>query len=354
VTDPAAVLRHGFHRLVVQQVVDETEDTRSFVLTVPSELADTFAYRPGQFCTVRVHIGDDEHLRSYSMSSATAVGDPFTLTIKRVPDGLVSNWLLDHVAVGDELELTRPAGVFCPRDSNAPVLAFCGGSGVTPVISIAKHVLATTDRPVRVLYANRTASSVIFDRDLADLADRHADRLDLRRHHDDVAGYLDADAIGAFAAEAPDSDVYICGPTPFMDLVESTLLGAGVGADRISIERFVNSHEISAIGPDGHDEEADAADGEDVPSEVTIILKGKRHEVEYRAGDTLLNTARRGGLSAPFSCEAGNCATCIAQLTEGRATMRVNDALTEEEVADGFVLTCQGVPDTPSVTVRYE
>jgi ferredoxin-NADP reductase len=354
VTAPEAVGRHGFHRLVVERIVEETADTSSFVLAVPDDLADAFRYRPGQFCTVRVRIGDGDHLRSYSMSSAAEVGDPFTLTIKRVPEGLVSNWLLDHVGVGHELQLTRPAGVFCPRDGDAPMLGFCGGSGVTPVISIAKHVLATTERPVRLLYANRHADSVIFDATLADLAERHPGRLEVRHHLDVDAGYLDAAAVTEFVGEDLGADHYICGPAPFMDLVEATLVGEGVPADRISIERFVNAHELAALDESGHEESAAADDGGDVPSVVTIILKGKRHEVSYQAGDTLLNTARRGGLSAPFSCEAGNCATCMAMLHEGTATMRTNNALDDDEVAEGWILTCQAVPHGAVVTVEYE
>ena len=156
VPDHDQVLRaHGYHLLRVKRIVQETADTRSFVLDVPEELEETFRYRPGQFCTFRVHIGDDEHLRSYSMSSAPETDADLTVTVKRVAGGLVSNWLLDNVSEGDVLETTKPAGVFCVQDDERPVVAFCGGSGVTPVMSITKSLLASTQRPVRMLYANR-------------------------------------------------------------------------------------------------------------------------------------------------------------------------------------------------------
>lgn len=346
--DEAAVLRqHGFHSVVVAQLIDETADSRSFVLEIPGELADAFAYRPGQFCTVRAHVDEVELLRSYSMSSAPEVGDPMTLTVKRVPGGVVSNWLCDHVVPGTALELTRPAGVFCVRDGDRPIVAFCGGSGVTPVMSIVKSVLAGTDRHVRILYANRDRGSVIFDEAFTELLGRHPDQLDLELHFDDASGYLDRAVISAFVADTLDADCYLCGPAAFMDLVELTLLDAGVPPDHILIERFANP--TAAPTPSLPGEATD-----DVPAVVTVILKGKAQEIEYKAGDTLLNTARRGGLAPPFSCEAGNCATCMAMLRDGAVTMRANSALSVEEVNEGWVLTCQAVPHGATVTVEYE
>jgi ferredoxin-NADP reductase len=340
---------HGFHRLRVRRIVEETDDTRSFVLDVPDDLGPAFAYRPGQFCTFRVHLGDGEHLRSYSMSSAPATGDPLTVTVKRVPGGLVSNWFNDHVAEGDVLDVTRPAGVFCLGDEARPVVALCGGSGVTPVMSIAKTVLATTGRPLRLLYANRDRASVIFDAELRALRDRHPDRFELRHHYDSDAGYLDRAAVGGFVAGHLEGDFYVCGPGPFMDLVEATLLAAGVDPDRILIERFTPG----GSAPPATDAPAPSGDPEATET-VILILGGKKSTVDYRPGDTVLETARRGGLAPPFSCEAGNCATCMALLHEGDVTMRVNNALTPEEVEEGWILTCQALPRTRSLTVEYE
>jgi len=161
---------HGFHPLRVQRVVQETRDTKSFVFDVPTDLHDAFAYQAGQFCTFRLPVGDDELLRCYSMSSSPDVDAELVLTVKRVAGGRVSNWLLDEVREGDELALTRPAGVFTLRDRPTPIVAFAGGSGITPVISIVKSALATTGRRVRLLYANRDARSVIFQRQLDELA----------------------------------------------------------------------------------------------------------------------------------------------------------------------------------------
>jgi ferredoxin-NADP reductase len=353
VSDQNPVLRdHGYHSLRIIRVVGETHDASSFVLDIPDDLTETFRYRPGQFCTFRVHIDGEEQLRSYSMSSAPALDDHLAVTVKRVTGGLVSNWFLDHLHVGDRIEVTKPAGVFCPQESARPLVGLCGGSGITPVMSITKSVLATTQRSVRLLYANRDQDSVIFDDALTALCDVHPARLEARLHFDSVNGFVTADAITEFAGPLLDADFYVCGPGPFMDLAESTLQGLGVTPDRIFIERFlVDQQEKTAALID---EEARSGDAAAVPSEVTVMLGGKTVVVRYQPGDTLLETARRGGLRPPFSCEAGNCATCMAFLKEGSVRMRANNALTPEEVEEGWVLTCQSLPFGEAVTVEYE
>jgi ferredoxin-NADP reductase len=352
-TDHSSVLHaHGYHKLRVKDVVRETYDASSFVLDVPDELAATFEYRPGQFCTFRVPVEGAEQVRSYSMSSAPTIDADLTVTVKRVEGGLVSNWFLDHVGVGDLLEVTKPAGVFCPQTGvDRAVLGFCGGSGVTPVMSITKHVLADTDRSVRLLYANRDHESVIFDTAFSDLAAAHPVRFELQHHLDDAGGFLTADAIKAFVGGGVDADCYVCGPGPYMDLVESVLVDLGVPADRIFIERFL----VEQQEKDAAATATKAAGTEAAPPEaVTVILGGKTTVVKYQPGDTLLETARRGGLHPPFSCEAGNCATCMAFLREGSVRMRANNALTPEEVEEGWVLTCQSLPSGQTVVVEYE
>ncbi|WP_194903691.1 ferredoxin--NADP reductase [Catenulispora rubra] len=325
-----------FQRATVTRIVQETADARTYVLA-PHE--GPFEYRAGQFCTFRVRLNGTELLRSYSMSSAPETDSELMTTVKRIPGGQVSNWLHESLTEGDEVELTRPAGVFCLRETDAPLLGFAGGSGITPILSLAKSALATTGRRVRLLCADRDRDSMIFDKVLTDLAKRFPARFSVLRHLDVEHGWVNTAAVREFVGADGDGDCYVCGPTPFMDIVEAALPGPG----RIMIERFGGDAEAPAVEPGG-----------ELDGTVTIVLGRKRASVPRHAGETLLESARRAGLLPPFSCEAGNCATCIAQLTEGHATMRVNDALTEEEVAEGYVLTCQGVPDTPSATVVYE
>jgi ferredoxin-NADP reductase len=356
---------HGFHPLRVQRVVQETHDTKSFVFEVPADLRDAFAYDAGQFCTFRVPLGDEELLRCYSMSSSPDVDDEFTLTVKRVAGGRVSNWLLDEVREGDELALTLPAGVFTLRNHPTPSVAFAGGSGITPVMSVIKSALATTDRRVRLLYANRDHDSVIFRRELDALGAAHDGRLDVVHHLDSDAGFVHADLVRTFVGDDLDADFYLCGPAPFMDVIEDTLELAAIPSAQVFVERFAFASAARADAPPATpaaepDEEDEADAPGDAPAEpvttetVTIVLGGKTHEVRYQAGETFLETARRAGLRTPFSCESGSCATCMARLEVGEAKMRVNNALMPDEVDDGWILTCQGLPTSPTAKVVYE
>jgi ferredoxin-NADP reductase len=350
------IRRHSYHALTVLDVVEETADTRTFVMDVPESLADLYHYEPGQFCTVRANIGGDDVMRCYSMSSAPAIDDRLAVTVKRVPGGVMSNWLHDHVAAGDELEMMPPAGVFCEHPGDdGPIVAFCGGSGVTPVFSIVKQALHRGTRPVRLFYANRDEASVIFRAAIDELAAAHPDRLTVHHHLDAQTGYVSADDITSFLADTggTDAHVFICGPTPFMDLVEAGAATAGVPADRIAIERFLNAT-IDLPG-DADDEPADDEPSADAgPTQLTITIKRKRHVLEHVPGDTVLDAARRASLNPPYSCEQGNCATCMALVTTGSVTMRVNNALTPDEVAEGWVLTCQSLPLGPEVAVEYD
>jgi 3-ketosteroid 9alpha-monooxygenase subunit B len=341
--DPVALLHeHQYHPLAITEIVDETADTRSFVLDITPELTELFTYTAGQFCTFRATIDGDEVVRCYSMSSSPDVGDRFTTTVKRVPEGRMSNWMNDALAVGDTIDVLRPSGLFVLHEHDTPIVAFAGGSGVTPVISIIKSALATTSRPITLVYANRSADAVIFASELERLASESADRLSVHHHLDSEQGFLDAAQCAALVGDRADADFYICGPGPYMDVVEAGLSTLGAAPSQVFIERF----ELPEPAP-----AASEASGTDT---VVIRLEGSEHTVPYKAGDTVLETARSGGLNPPFSCEQGNCATCMAHLDRGEVKMRVNNALSPDEVADGWVLTCQSLPQSPEIAVDYD
>jgi 3-ketosteroid 9alpha-monooxygenase subunit B len=339
---------HGFHPLEIARVVHETADARSFVFDVPAALAPSYAYEAGQFCTFRVHVAEQTLFRCYSMSSSPAVDAQLQVTVKRVPGGAVSNWMIDTLAPGSVVETSVPAGRFCLGAEARDIVAFAAGSGITPVFSVLKHALATTSRRVRLLYANRDRESIIFRDTLAALAGRHADRLEVAHHLDVDCGFVGPDELGPLARTAADTeaDVFVCGPGPFMDIAEIALAAQGIDDERIHIERF------TPVDPTATPPEPLAPPSAGA-TQVTIQLDGRTAVTEHRPGATLLQTARQAGLSPPYSCESGNCATCMAKLVEGSAMMHVNDALTADEVADGWVLTCQAVPTTPSVRVVY-
>jgi ferredoxin-NADP reductase len=345
---------HAFHPLRIARVIRETADTRSYVLEVPPELEAAFSYRAGQFCTFRVRIDGRPLLRSYSMSSSPDVGDEFTVTVKRVEGGAVSNWMIDTLSPGDVIETTCPAGVFCLGPDDADVVAFAGGSGITPVFSILKTALATTSRRVHLLYANRDRESVIFGDELDSLVDRYPDRFAVTHRLDVDHGFVDAGTVRPFAGIAADAEYFICGPPPFMDIVEGELLDADLGAAQIHIERFTPpSITVPEPAPDPSPAST-ASTPVSTRSRVTIELAGRTDSVDHHPGTTILQTARQMGMAAPSSCESGSCATCMARLVEGEVKMHVNDALTDDEVTEGWILTCQSVPTSPSVHVVYE
>jgi 3-ketosteroid 9alpha-monooxygenase subunit B len=248
----------------------------------------------------------------------------------------------DRLASGDTIEVLRPSGLFVLQDTDAPVVAFAGGSGITPVISIVKSALATTDRRIRLVYANRGADSVIFADELERLRSASGGRLSIHHHLDSERGFLDAAQCAALVGDDSDADFYLCGPGPYMDTVAAGLSTLVVPPDKVFIERFVLPEPTPAV------------DDASVTASLVIRLGHRETTLDYNAGDTVLEAARRGGLSPPFSCEQGNCATCMAHLEEGTVTMRVNNALSVDEVEDGWVLTCQSLPTAAKVVVDYD
>ena len=295
--------------------------------------------------TLLVEVGGHEHRRCYSMSSSPLAQEDLRITVKRDRNGVVSNWLNDHAAVGDDIHAAPPAGRFLLRESDRDVVAFAGGSGVTPVFSLIRTALAGTSRAVRLLYANRDRDSVIFADALDRLAADYPDRLTVQHHLDDVSGVVVPAEIESFITGVDDADYYICGPAPFMDAVESSLATSGVPGQRVHVERFTVAE---IVAPPAANAAATAT------TEVTIQLDRTTVTVPYRAGNTVLQTARMAGLNAPASCETGSCGTCIAQVVEGSARMLNNDALDDDEVADGLILTCQSLPTSPTISVIYE
>jgi 3-ketosteroid 9alpha-monooxygenase subunit B len=338
-----------YRALRVARIVQETPDARSFVLDVPPELREAFAYRAGQFLTFRLPVGDRRLVRCYSLSSAPGVDAEWKVTVKRVAGGRASNWMHDAVREGDRLEVMRPAGRFLLSDRAAGLTLFAGGSGITPVVSLAKAALAAAGRRVRLLYANRDSASIIFRAELDALARRHADRLEVVHRLDVEQGFADAAAVRDFVGAELDDDFALCGPAPFMDVVERTLLALGVRPGRIAIERF----EYAADGSPRDAVAVERAPGGAAPERLRIRLDGREHDVPYRLGDTVVEALRRAGVEPPTSCEEGYCGCCMAYLREGAGRMKANLVLDERQLGEGWVLTCQLVPTSPTLRIEY-
>ena len=336
--------------LRVARVVPETHDACSLVLEIPPGLAPRFRYRAGQFLSFKIPWQGVVLTRSYSLASSPDVETEFKVTVKRVEEGRVSNWINEHVKAGDSLMVVPPAGLFVLNEKTRPITLFAGGSGITPCISLIKTVLATTQREMRLIYANRDERSIIFRDELDALARRHASRLQVHHSLDDRDGFLDVRRVQHQAVDSLESDFYLCGPGVFMDLVERALAALHVPAEQIHIERFVSP-------PDpGAERRADAGAGEAghvTPDSITVVLDGKEHPVPYAAEERVLGAARRAGLEPPFSCEEGYCSCCMAKLVSGKVRMVANDCLTPDLLEEGWVLTCQSICVSRNVRIEY-
>jgi ring-1,2-phenylacetyl-CoA epoxidase subunit PaaE len=352
-----------FHALKVAEVVPETAEANSIRCESPAELREAFAFKAGQHLTLRAMIDGEEVRRNYSLCTAPAESD-WMVTVKRIGGGLFSNWVGDRLKAGDTVEVMVPHGSFTtefdPANSRH-LVGIAGGSGITPVMSLIKTLLREEPNSrFTLLYGNRDSSSVIFVEALAGLKDKHLQRLEiyhfLDQEEQDIAlfnGMLNRErleeAIGGLVPDAAEVDGwFICGPGPMMDAAEGALLDRNTPKERIHIERFTADRPPEAVSREIAQLQT-RAEG----VKVGVTLDGRTRRVPFIAGN-ILDSARAAGLPAPFACKAGVCATCRAKVTKGKVEMAVHYGLTDEEVADGYVLTCQSVPLGDGVAVDYD
>jgi ring-1,2-phenylacetyl-CoA epoxidase subunit PaaE len=352
-----------FHALKVAEIVPETAEANSIRFEIPPELREAFAFRAGQHLTLRATIDGAEVRRNYSLCTAPAEGD-WMVTVKRIGGGLFSNWVGDRLKAGDTLDVMVPHGSFTTESdpgARRHLVGIAGGSGITPVISLIRTVLREEPNSrFTLLYGNRDSSSVIFLEALAALKDKYLGRFEIYHFLDaeeqDIElfnGMLDRvrleQAIPALVPDAAEVDGwFICGPGPMMDAAEGTLLDRNVARDRIHIERFTADRAPGEVTREIAELQTKA---EGVT--VAVTLDGRTRKVPFTAGN-ILDSARAAGLPAPFACKAGVCATCRAKVTSGKVEMAARYGLTDEEVADGYVLTCQSVPLGDGVAVDYD
>ncbi|MBW2685092.1 MAG: ferredoxin--NADP reductase [Deltaproteobacteria bacterium] len=331
-----------FHELRVSAVVRETAECCSFELSVPAELREAYRYKAGQHLTFELPWEDFKITRCYSLSSCADLGEPLKIGVKRVEGGRISNWLNDNLKVGAPIMASVPEGRFVldpETRSSAPLFLFAGGSGITPIIALLKSALAITKRSVTVLYANQDRNSVIYGEELDRLATEHSDRLVVRHHFDSEGGYLAPGEVRALIHHTDIAEFYICGPEPFMELIETTLDEAGVHEELVYIERFV-----SPADPDRVEVEAVDVASLEAPDTFSLWLDGRSRTVPYMKGKTLLQCAQAAGLQPTHSCESGYCGSCMANVKAGRVHMRTHEALSDRDIARGVALLCQSVP----------
>ena len=352
-----------FHALRVAEVVPETAEANSIRFEIPAELRERFAFKAGQHLTLRTTLNGEEVRRNYSLCTAPDEND-WMVTVKRIGGGLFSNWVGDQLKAGDVLDVMTPHGSFTTDfDPSAKrhLVGIAGGSGITPVVSLIKSTLKhEPESRFTLLYGNRDSSSVIFLETLAALKDKHLGRLEiyhfLDQEEQDIDlfnGMLDRARLEeALPALVPDGATvdgwFICGPGPMMDAAEGALLDRNIPKERIHIERFTADRP-----PDAVSREIAALQTKAEGMAVAVTLDGRTRRVPFTAGN-ILDSARASGLPAPFACKAGVCATCRAKVTKGKVEMAARYGLTDEEVAAGYVLTCQSVPIGDGVAVDYD
>jgi 3-ketosteroid 9alpha-monooxygenase subunit B len=337
----------SYNSLRIAKIIQETPDARSFVFEIPADLAEKYRYKAGQFLTFRVPHADGAFNRCYSLSSAPEIDGLPKVTVKRVEGGKGSNWFHDALKEGGTLDVLPPAGRFVLGQGEAPLLLFGGGSGITPMMSLIKSALKSGKRRIRLFYANRDKPSVIFDAEFEALAKSHPGQLEVIHHLDAVQGLTKHEEVEAALKGFENAEAYLCGPGPFMNLVEAALLAAGMPRERVLIERF------EASGNDAVPVEPPAA-GDVIPSEIVIHFEGKTHKVPYRKGLTILEAARGAGLNPLSSCEEGFCASCAAKCIKGKVVLAKNDIYTPDDLANNWILTCQGHCFGPEVEITYD
>ncbi len=351
-----------FHPLVVQDVRKETDDTVSIAFEIPTELTNDYQFVSGQYITIRKIIDGEELRRSYSICATPQDGE-LRVAVKRVEDGRFSSWATADLKIGETLDVMTPSGHFqlVPEISATKNYAlFAAGSGITPIISIAKTILMHEPMStVTLVYGNKGFSSIIFREELEALKNKFINRFQLIHvlSRESLGnplqkGRIDKDKvelIGRTLLRGEHIDaVYSCGPEEMIHAVKNAMMGSGVPESKIHFELFGTKTE-------GSQAKIVVPKEQDVLAKVTIILDGDRIEVDLNtAGTSILEAGYEAGADLPYACKGGVCCTCKAKILEGSAVMDVNYALEKDEVEAGYILTCQAHPTSEKLTVSFD
>jgi ring-1,2-phenylacetyl-CoA epoxidase subunit PaaE len=355
-----------FHSLEVTEIHQETADSIVVGFAIPPSLREEFRFAHGQYVTLKLTVNAEELRRSYSICSSPLDVDHFRIAVKRVPNGRASTQLVEKLRAGMRVEVMTPMGNFTTALDPAQArhfVAFAAGSGITPILSILNTVLRTEPRSrFTLFYGNTDQDRIIFRKRLEELKSAHGDRLSvfhiLTKGMDEDAlfnGRITKDKaitlLKRFVSDGLDKEFFICGPEQMMVNVSEALEGSGVDKKHIHIELFTTPVTSDAKRPP----EAAGPGAFTGTAQVKVILDGREHLLQVPAkGDALLDVALDAGLDVPFACKGAVCCTCKARVLEGQVEMAMNYALTDEEVADGYVLTCQTHPRSAHVVVDYD
>ncbi|MEZ4799531.1 MAG: 1,2-phenylacetyl-CoA epoxidase subunit PaaE [Flavobacteriales bacterium] len=358
-------MRPKFHTLTVSDIRRETVDCVSVAFSVPADLKEVYAFKQGQYLTLRQTINGEDIRRSYSICSGIFDND-LRVASNKVDHGAFSTWANEDLKVGDEMQVMTPMGNFTSElsESNQKnYLLFAAGSGITPVLSIAKSVLASEPKStVTLVYGNRWFNTIIFRDELEDMKDRYLGKFRvfhvLSAEPNEISlfhGRIDGEKCEGFGKQFIDfssmNEVFICGPEPMIRAVSQQMEAAGIPKENVHFELFASPGDIK---PKPEFKESVAAKSEDTCA-VSMIYDGQQFDFNMPMnGMNVLDAAQRHGMDIPFSCKGGMCCTCRAHLDEGETVMEVNYALEPGEVENGFILTCQARPTSKKITVNFD
>lgn len=327
------------HTLHVDRITPQGTDAVLLSLKPDANEVGAFGFQPGQYLTLEGGPPGHRQWRCYSITSAPHTDGVIDVLVRRVPGGLVSNWVCETLRVGDSIKAMPPAGRFLLREPEQPVQLFAGGSGIAPIISLARQALERSQARVTLFYANRNRATLMLLDALNELLTHHANRFNVQYWFDDETGLPDAETFKPILAGH--GDTYICGPEPFMQAVVAAAQGFGVPDSHLHLESFA-----------ADDEHSDGADSDKrVALEVTIA--GSTHEMTVKGNETLLAAMLQAGLPVPYACRVGECASCMCRLVEGDVERLENEVLDEDDENDGWILACRSRARAEKIVVRF-
>ena len=348
----------AFHSLRISRIVPNTPNAVTIYFDVPEDLKSEFDFKPGQYITIRYLLDDEDLRRAYSICSSRSDGT-LAIGVKEVKDGKFSVLANRKLKEGDSLDVMPPEGRFIFESLGSPqnVVAIAAGSGITPIMSIAREVLeAHDDNRFVLLYGNRGKEETMFYEELADLQNKFSDRFSLQysfsRTSEEGALFGRIDSAKAnYLLKNKFKDVsfdsfYLCGPEAMIQEVKSTLLAQGIKQDQILFELFTSPV----------DDEVEVAPQvtDDSKTTVQVVLDDEEYTLVMKRKQLLLDAVLDEDIDAPYSCQGGVCSTCIAKVTEGKVVMEKNQILTDSEIEEGYILTCQSHPTTPTLKIDYD
>ncbi|WP_411766103.1 2Fe-2S iron-sulfur cluster-binding protein [Winogradskyella sp. A3E31] len=347
-----------FHKLKIKSILKETEKSVSLGFEVPEHLTEDFKFKAGQYITLKTEIDGEEIRRDYSICSSVSSGD-LTVAVKSVEGGTFSVYANEKLMVGDTLDVAPPNGRFifeAHPEKTRTIAAFAAGSGITPILSIAKTLLE--DEPFSnfiLVYGNKSLADAMFIQQLLELKKTYGNRFHSHfiysqtREEDALFGRIEKSTVNLIIKnkykDVTISKFYLCGPEAMIHTVKDVLVENGVKKEAILFELFTVPVE------DGSDKHIETGDGH---STIKVIVDDEEFEFSMSQENTILEATLKKDIDAPYSCQGGICSSCIARITEGSAEMRQNNILTDSEVAEGLVLTCQAQPTSSAVVVDYD